>query len=127
MARRRPAPVAPAHQSSHVPSQTRTANSGPDSDSTPPPRITLRHITGSADLASLTAVWVGQPPALSDLTGEIAAIRDGQTTGPELATAIWHLLVLPARAALHLGSWLLAHPLRLAVVALALLIITLTV
>jgi len=53
------------------------------------------------------------------MTEKVRAAR-GAEDPRQVAMACWSLLVLAPRAALHLASWALEHPLRTAAVALLL-------
>jgi hypothetical protein len=87
-----------------------------------PTGITLSDIPG--EWASITTVWTGTPPALSDLVQNLRAVDAADPAA--VAVGIWQVVVIVPRAALHLASWALAHPARAAVLGTTLLIIYLT-
>jgi hypothetical protein len=93
------------------PGGTGVANSGPNSG----PGITLSDLPDviPGDWASVTSVWTESPEPLSELVGRVAEARHPERSGAEIALACWALLVLVPRGLLHLGSWVLTHPLRL--------------
>lgn len=63
------------------------------------------------DWASITAVWQDSPDPLCAIVGQAKQARnDGTPQG--VALAVWAIIMLPPRAALHLASWMLTHPLR---------------
>lgn len=100
------APQAP-EQNQDQNDQTRTTNSGLNSGT----RITLGDIPG--DWESVVAVWTETPDPLCDMVDQALQARIGGTPA-EIALACWAVLVVVPRAACHLLSWLLSHPLRLA-------------
>jgi hypothetical protein len=102
-----PAPPLPESNQDET-TQTDLPFSGPNSGT----GITLRDIPGDWD--SVTAVWTGSPEPLSDLVEQASLARAGQD-GIAIARACWAVLVLTPRGLLHLGSWVLADPLRTAV------------
>jgi len=95
--------------------QTETSNSTPSSND----RITLGDDLGAlaGDWGSIRAVWTDSPEPLCDLVDRVTEARRPDRTPLEVALACWAVLVLVPRGAAHLASWLLIHPLRLAIAA----------
>lgn len=73
------------------------------------------------DWASIIAIWQDSPDPLCAIVEQAKQARN-EGTPQGAALAIWAIIMLPPRAALHLASWMLTHPLRF-VAGVALLII----
>lgn len=97
----------------HEPTQTAT----PDVVRKSGTRLTLSDIPG--DWSSITTVWTDTPDSIQQAW---SAIREGLHSGQpdQIADAIWRLIVIAPRAALHLGSWVLDDIFRSGAVLVAL-------
>jgi hypothetical protein len=122
MARRRPLPHPHPDQNRAKPAQTSTPDSGSDSGT----RITVRDVYSATvdDLASIRSVWTDSPDPLCRLVTAATTIRNGNAA--EILLTAWAVLALIPRAALHLASWILTHPLRTLAVSVAVAITYLT-
>lgn len=120
-------PVRPAARVIQLPVPRSDGQTTPDQDTQETPqtgvvesgvqsgtRLTLRDFPGEWE--SVTAVWTDSPEPLRVLVARWRGANDDDRTPADVALAVWAALVMPARAALHLGSWVLTHPIRLLVV-----------
>jgi hypothetical protein len=114
--RRRPSPRPNPDQTREEVSQTGQVESGSSLAS----RLTLRNIPG--DWGSVTTAWTDTPDSIQTQWATIAGnLRGGDPTN--WAIAGWLTLALPARAILHLASWVAAHPARIGAVALPIAVV----
>lgn len=98
----------------------------PDSGPSSGTGMTLGDIPGGWD--SITLVWTGTPTSLqSQVEAARHALRSEDLR--QIAVGCWLLFVSVLRGLLHLGSWVLEHPLRTlaAVLLLGVLIGSLTI